>query len=305
MESERYYLDQSVLSAISEGSVKLGSIGDSYFVYSNEHYKEIHRGNASYILDALSYIKARKMIILSDENGNLNDDWKLFGYIDPQENYQYFINHWESNILADRLLKEMFCAAVGRDSLRDQFEDTTEKIVFSELGNNFDNVIKPEIKKLASEFSKTLPNEYKIESNRERLGVSKGGLKKFKKYKNPIPFIWRKLNSHYPSKNYSMDELFGFKASDFSEAFNPNLSTYLSILHCYGALNYIGFEPDDGVANPRRVSNNFSDASHVGLAAYCHRLYTCDERMATKAKAIYSYRNLACKVILVKKNGVN
>ncbi len=298
------YLDQNVLGFIAEGRLSIKPKEPVRLIFSNEHLKEIARGDRTEILDVLRNLKAQRLWIKLDSSQRITDDWVIDKYIDPE---QVYFEHQESEsnaVIKPDAVTGIIATLFGsqdRSVIKDYPNEIAKTVGSSLRGIPWldDAVVKglEELLKNTGDETVRLLSDYQpLEMRRKALGFNKGQASQFSNSDNPLRDLWKHANAHFPAA-ITAEQFYGFDCM-YKENFGyEKWPIFLGVATCYNLLNAIGFRPDKGLADSSRVPANISDAYHVAYAALCHGLVSADTKMCEKAMAIFKYRKIGCGVV--------
>jgi hypothetical protein len=156
-----------------------------------------------------------------------------------------------------------------------------------------------EAERVASELQEMIESNLKmiphLDEIRKGFGTHQGRIGNLNS-SNTISEIWKIVEPHIPG--VSIDQFFGIES--IGDAGHQSSSLFYKIISCHMVLNIVGFQPDKRMSDPNRTSNIMSDGSHAAFAAFCDLLVTADQRLCTKAKAIYQYLDLPTAVAMLE-----
>lgn len=292
------YLDQNVVSAVANSQLEFKKESSNVqWVYSDEHFNEILRSNShDKYLQTLDSLRAKKLSqnldILFDEGIAA----KLF------EEHKQAINEvsFETSVYSPLISRLMGGDAQGNpdeviDNIQYQHNELNSLLPF-ESTSSFDAIFK--------DFSDTVYKIYEhdnnIELNRSVLGFEKGSANEYQNEKIILK-LWNKLTAANENikEILTLEQFFGFARFPFeSITASPTLTE--SIVRCCSIFDSLGFQAEQKIRVPQKVSNVLSDAIHIANAARCHMLLSTDKRLVIRAKAIYEHLNFPTMPVLLK-----
>jgi hypothetical protein len=284
-----FYLDQCVLSKMKETAfleyLQLIRERGCNWLYSNEHFEEINRSdNPRLYLDLLSEIEATRLNTLLDEQWKLTDKANFQFGISVDEQYSNYMDATSEVSFDTELFNPLMAWAVGGD-YKDQAAEIPGKI---------EKIAKELPKFKDHDFQKGMEGVFENENNilksRTALGLDNniGNLSP----NDAIVKIWDKIQLKYPDRK--IDEFFGF-TDPFSKEVNP---LNVGVISCCSILDFVGYKSEKKCRDLKQVPNVLSDGRHIANGIFCNGICTVDDKLASRAKAIYSYKNISTQVFL-------
>lgn len=288
------YLDQSVLVPMAQGLPAGDSELNIQWVYSKEHFAEIHRSsNPDQYLTALEKLDA-KLIELE------LIDWRITGatkLVDGPTAFQHYSSYCEklTDVDVNDDLFDPFQAWVngGGDEnlLRDLPTYVAEKIL--KLTESLPVEERTALCRAASEADLTpMIDEMitwgnDIHKTREAFGDGKGRIGQIAG-EDQLLQIWALIEP--TRRGVTPDQFFGFDPVD--KQGYEDWPTYLGIVGCCAVLDILGFQAEKKCRKLEKLPNVRSDSGHIAMGAFCSAILSADKRMAKRAKAIYEYRKI-------------
>lgn len=169
------------------------------------------------------------------------------------------------------------------DSFASQAPELVEVLgrpLASELAERFETVVSK---------AQLHGNDYR--ANWDRLGANKAG---FSQTSEPqqLMKIWEIVKDRV--SDASPNAYYGFDW--YQNGVSCQAPQLLGIVACCGVLDALGFHAEKKRRKIEKQANVQSDAQHIAMASFCDVLFTQDERMYRRAKAIYEYRKIRTKV---------
>ena len=298
----RIYLDQNIIGYLHNGSLNITANGEVEWIYSNEHFSEISRGNNKDLLNALKNLRAKEICLQLNENFQITGEAYIDEYSSPLKKYDNFVKtvgetNFDKSIFTD--LINRFAGADNYNSINNlpdriesQVNDLLKKAgIYPEQIENQLSELKPELQKIIDEDLKEVES---LESMRKLMGTRNATQKE--KYENPIEEIWSNINDQF--EGMSKNQFFGFDPID--KQGYKKWPEYLGIVGCHTVLNFLGFRPDKGINKASKIDNILSDGNHIAFAAYCDGVISADKRFCAKARAIYNFRGIPTQVFRYK-----
>ncbi len=300
------YLDQNIISLIANKEISLSTHNKNTFVYSNEHFNEISRSNnPKKYLEALESINAKQIIQQVDSDFNIIDSFYLDLNNSAQENYAEHIDTLlECNI--DVSSFDYLVALLNHGKVTIEEVEAAQSISDQSLINHLESLgIKGKkevilkatgdaIKALKPYFSET----QNIEKVRNDFDIPRG----FMSNLNPesaLDNIWECIKHHYENTGINKNQFYGFEPYPWQSA-KHNVTA--SIHGCCAILDIIGYASESKCRNINKVPNIRSDAQHIAMATVCDVILSCDEKIITRAQAIYSFLRKPVKTKLISIN---
>lgn len=300
---KRIYLDQNVLGGISAQRLRLPDDGHITWLYSDEHIKEVARGQSTEILDVLVNLRAQRLVVKRDAANLITDEWSILDYEDPHSVYSEFTKSGRGRVGQSGHFTGLIAAVFGAQdpSLRDSYPDAVasqieDSLMASGLLTNrqVEQIVEP-IRKLSADAIGEMGQPVSLEDRRKPLVLNKGRASAFEQSENPIAAIWAYLEKDAPS-GMTANQFFGIDPVEKTLFGYAKWPQFLAVVMCYLVLGTIGFAPDKGMPKPKRVPANLSDACHVAYASFADAIYSADAKLCKKARAIYRYKRLAVEV---------
>lgn len=299
------YIDQNILGLQVEGIIDLAKIDEVQWVYSKEHFAEIRRSdNPQKYLEALKYINA-KLLELELANWKITGSAKLNEAGSPEEKYAEYLEA-TAQVEFNKCLFDAFQVWVngGGDekSLRSVPEQFLSQI--QALNELLPTELRVQPSKDAnSGFSKMIEQMVSsgndINKTREMLDGGKGRFGSITG-ENRLLQIWEIIKPRCGS--FTSDQFFGFDPP-IKHGYD-SVPLFLGIVSCCAVLDIIGFQAEKKIRCLEKIQNVRSDATHIGMGAYCAAIMSADRRLAKRAKAIYEYKKIGAVSLVVEVNDV-
>lgn len=298
------YIDQNMIGFQLDGVVDLSRLKDVYWVYSKEHFAEIGRSESpEKYLGALGSIDA-KLLDIKTEDFKLTGEASLVHVGTPEEHYASYLEAvgdvpfddgifdplqaWGNgggNAEILRALPEKYSAQLK--ALNDLIPMELQRS--PEVSPNFD---------FSEMIEQMISGGNDIERTRTILGGGKGRFGSIEG-DNQLLQIWEIIGPM--CSPVTSEQFFGFEP--FHSFGYEKAPLYLGIASCCAVLDVLGFYAEKKARRPERLANVRSDASHIGMAAYCSALLTADRRLAKRAKAIYQYKKIGTITLILEVAG--
>lgn len=297
------YLDQNVVGYIYEGRLSLGQSDDIQWVYSNEHFTEIARGEKRGLISVFEELRARQLEVVLDNNFMITDQAHLHEYSDPFEKFRVYLETM-GDVPIDQTPALDFMARLfgGGDleaakSAPNRMDQQLHAILdgIGPLGDPLFEKWSSTKVDLTRMIAKHLGTIRSLEAMRKPLGMAKGRASNSEAQDDPIAALWRTLEPNLPG--ITIDQFFGFDPID-RQGYDA-WPLYLGIVGCHTVLNFLGFRPDKGLSSASTLPNILSDGSHIAHAAFCNAVVSEDRRFCSKARAIYRHSGILTEVVEV------
>lgn len=300
------YIDQNILSVQASSPVTLSLPGHEV-VYSTVHFDEIARSSdPTPYTNALDRLQA-KLVKPELKDGLPQDDVKILDKPASELFNEYLEKRLESpvdvtefwNLLAwlnggnvdeaiatiPQRIRQYFVDAIQRSApeLPKAFVET----LAGQLEQSFEPVISNALR---------YGNDY--QANWARLGADRTGFSQITGTEQ-LKKIWRIVRDHVPDR--SPEAYFGFEWNQGGEAIET--PRVLGIVACCGVLDALCFHAEKKRRKSNKQANVQSDAQHVAMASFCDVLFTQDERLYCRAKAIYEFREIKTTAIYLDRTG--
>lgn len=303
MEAPLIYLDQNVLGLQLNGLINLAKIKNVQWVYSKEHFAEIHRSVIpERYLEALTYLDA-KLLELVLHDFKLTGEAKIIQTGSAEEHfadYQKTIGEFSFDL---DIFHPFICWINGggnAELLRAFPEKLLSQIELLNLR------LPPEFRceeqhEESEKFSEMISDMLRfgndVEKRRSMLGGEKGRFGSIGG-EDQLMQIWNVIREKIGQ--VTSDQFFGFEP--IHESADSPIPLFIGIQSCCAVLDLIGFKSEKKSRKLEKIANVSSDAAHIASAAYCNVLLTTDKRMAERAKAIYQYKNIGTVPLLMSAN---
>ena len=302
MYNKRIYLDQNIIGDIRDGIIDPNITDGVEWVYSDEHFEEIKRGNERDRHTFLGILKQLKAVYLEfnkDSNFCITGDPIFNDQGSPDELFEYYMEDYVEFDMT--LLNIPIVYLFGANNLEElrglpaKAEAQMKNMFLSQGVSDEDRSIEvgKAMKELVRAIELNLPEVKSLEKGlRKILGTDKG---RASQVEGPgkIRKLWSLVEKHFD--DISCEQLFGFKIEDAQEHKTETL--YNDIIACHGMLNMVGYCSDIGMSKPNKVANILSDAAHIFYAAFCDVFISADQRLRGKAEAIYEYKEIKTQVM--------
>lgn len=295
------YLDQNVVGYVHAGRLRFRDIDNVTWVYSNEHFAEIARGDDRRLLGVLGDLRARQIEVVLDDNFRITNRAHLHEYSCPFERFEQYQETVQSvpfdNAPALDLLARFF-GADNFDLVRNVPERMHDQMIglFEQVGTSSGH-LEDRWNEAGSDLQHLIDTELQetrpLTLARRELGTTNAS--DTEQADNPIVTIWNMIGARFDG--VCIDQFFGFDPVD-KQGYDE-WPTYLGIISCHAALNLIGFRPDKGLSAVSALPRIMSDGTHIAHAAFCGALISGDRRLSAKARAIYRYKSISTQVLRV------
>lgn len=295
------YIDQNILGLQVDGVLDLAKNNQAQWVYSKEHFAEIRRSDQpDKYLEVLKNINA-KMLELELVNWKISGTAKLNEDGSPEEKYaEYLEATGQVEINNDWFDSFQVWVNGGGDKqiLRAIPEQVTSQI------QSLNELLPTELRVQQNEYSNSTfhimidelaANGNDINKTREMLGGGKGRFGSIDG-ENKLHQIWEIIKPTCGS--ITSDQFFGFDPP-IKHGYD-SVPLFLGIVGCCSVLDIIGFQAEKKIRRLEKIKNVRSDATHIGMGAFCAAIMTTDKRLAKRAKAIYAYKNIATMSLILE-----
>jgi hypothetical protein len=248
------YLDQNIIGYLHEGVINLPIGNGCDYVYSNEHFNEIARGENTSYLEVLKELRARQVQLVSDDNFRITEQAQVHEYSCPFERYDRHLAATSEVEFDDSLFTGFLGRLFGGDNfeeirfLPEGFKIQVEQLLspHGELTPQLQDLLQKISTDLSEMIETQLDQTRPLETLRKPLGTSNGRIGN-PKSENPILEIWDIINNRYPDQ--TIDQFFGF--DPIEKQGYENWPTYLGIVGCHTILNMVGYRTDKESATPQ------------------------------------------------------
>lgn len=308
------YLEYNLLDSIRTNSIRLPVSNEIQWVYSDEHFNEIDRGddaNAERLLPILQHLRARKLKSPMGANFHFLDNTELLEYQDPADMFAAYLHtldlHPNGNDLFNPLIAffngntdaldpvsyaEDFFRTV--DGLLSDVDDSINDAGVTELRTSLKHATElmaasfGQLLQSARSSIKPIAEARKLLTKRQLsdLNPDNGGI---------VDQIWDILSPVLTE--ITKDQFFGRFPFESNNTVDTRQPTFLGILHCHSVLNYLGYWPDRRISRLSNIPSTRSDAVHIAYGAFCQAILSGDTRLCRKAAAIYSYFGVGTQVM--------
>lgn len=300
----KIYIDHNVLDALSKNHFQIKPPEGTVWIYSNETFNEIKRSGDLRFLDVLRELKARKVELVLDAAFRLTEQAYIFGYRDPKEMYQIWLDAIEQCPL-DEQLNLQFLSRLAGDSNHNEVLSFPDK-----LNEQIRNLLSPygllpvefesKLETATSEIQKIVEGPMQeiqeLEHSRSLMGTGRGRAGNTRDDNNPIEALWDLVKDK--CKGMTIDQFFGFDPID-KQGYDT-WPLYLGIAGCHTVLNFLGFNADRGLNRADKLPGILSDGRHIAMGIYCDAILSKDQKFCAKARAIYTYLGLDVQVLEIK-----
>jgi len=300
MRKTRVYLDQNVVSKIACNPDLPVLDEQCLFVYSNVHFSEIARSDEpNKYLDALERIDAKYIELFLDDEFRFTDQAILHLDGTPLEHYEKHLRNRSVNNINDGIFNPFIAWVNGGKDVKSLSELPNEII------NEFNSIIadttqekQAELNSIVYDFKKNIDDMINHGNNiihiRSELGNVKGKISNISG-SNVIKKIWDILKEH--NSNRTCDEFFGF--DPILKQGYEKWPLILSIISCCSVMDIIGYQSEQKCRKLQQIPNIMDDASHIAMASFCDFIVSIDKRLVKRAEAIYEYKNIPTKTVLL------
>lgn len=302
------YLDHNIIDDISKGELCLKPSSDSViWLYSDTNLQEVKRSDNKRFLDVLEDIEARKLELILDGNFRITGNARILEYRSPHDVYENYLDATSRYELVNGVVLEFLARLYGANnkdkvlSCPELFEESVRSLLdpYGLHGEEIEIELERVRGNLVEFVNGPMQEVGKLVEARNWFGTGDGMASNLAARENPIEELWSIVKNRVPSE-VTADQFFGFDPLD-KQGYDA-WPMYLGIVGCCAMLNTLGFRPDDGLTRLGGISRMLSDASHIGLAAYCNALFSRDKKLLAKAKAIYRYKNIPTQVVSYERN---
>jgi hypothetical protein len=303
MKKRLAYVDQNVVGMLAQGEISLPRLPELCWVYSKEHFAEIHRSSdPKPFLSALEGIGAK---LLDTE---LNSNWKISGraqliehgsvaqhyasYLEAIQGYDFYAN------LFDPLLAWI---NGGSDEgpfkeLPDRLAENTLRLLKDQpMALDLNGALSVITDGLSGMIGQMVERGNDITKTRKALGAGKGVVGSITG-DNQLLKIWEIIGS--VCSGTTCDQFFGFDPID-KQGYDE-WPLYLGIVGCCAVMDIIGFQAEKKCRKLEKIPNVRSDANHIAMGAFCSAIVSHDKRLIGRARAIYDYKSISTIPLLVE-----
>ena len=302
----RIYIDQNILSVQAKSAVTLSLPGHEV-VYSTIHFDEIRRSiNVEPYLCALKRLKARLLEPVM-RNG-LPEDHVQIVDAPPKQLFEIYLQKRANYPIDTAQFSEILAWLSGGGSeesvasapakIHDFFIDSLSAHE-AQLPKDLSRILADSLmKSVNSVVSKARAHGNDYRADWKRLGAEKNGFSNLFG-KNQLLQIWDTVKDRVPDR--SPEAFFGFEWKKNGN--NVPAPQILGIVACCGVLDALGFQAEKKRRKVKNQANVQSDAQHIAMASFCDVLFTQDERLYRRAKAIYEFRRMQVNAIYLDQTG--
>lgn len=288
------YADMNVYRYVAHGDISIKDPERFIWVYSYVHLDEIHRNGNTDALKGMKSLGAVEVADMLDEKFKSIGNVVLKQYVDPYSRYEEYLEDISQlGNVRDHMLPPL-TRYFGADNFS-ELSKTPDQMyeLIDRITNMLDEETRASILNKANsvsiEMRKSIENSFKdqkpIDTTRQSLGMSNENRKIAENSYSQIDAI---LALTPQSKDgFANEQLLGLEPIPGLEGAQQTQHT--SIAGMYMALNMHGLYPDHGLTKDKKMKNALSDGEHVGMASYCNALLSADEKLCSKARAIYVY----------------
>lgn len=302
MSNKRIYLDQNIIGDIRDGIIDISAVIGVDWIYSEEHFEEIKRGNEKNRHAFLGILKQIKAVYLEFNRG---ENYCITG--EPIFNEQSFPDELFDSYMEDYIEFDMTLLSVpivylfGANNLEElrglpaKAEADIKNMFLSQGVSDEDMSIKvgEAMKEMVEAIELNLPEVKSLEKGlRKILGTDKGRASQVEG-PDKIRKLWDVVEKNFDE--ISCEQFFGFKIEDAQEYETEKMHN--DITACHGMLNMVGYCSDAGISKSSKFANISSDAGHIFYAAFCDIFISADQRLRDKAEAIYEYKEIKTRVM--------
>lgn len=295
------YADLNVLDDLRTGKIKIRCEENCKFVYSNEHFREIRRSrNPDIYLSMLSNLNAKQLKFMYDGDFKPTGEYCIENTGTPFEKYDEYLGAISGFEGCDELVNP-FLAWINGGAYLEQLRaiPTQFSRIIMGLTNVIDGLIDSNSVRITNcNFENTInqlvDQGNHIEATRKAFGLKKGQLNSISG-ENKIAKIWEIIKQNAP--DISCDKFFGFDIQDLDMPEAAKL--HFGIIGCCSVFDIIGYHAEKKIRELEKINNIRSDSVHLAMASVCTILLSKDTRLIKRAEAIYEYKNISCKPILI------
>ncbi len=309
MEKPRVYIDQNILGLALEGLFDLIPHDEYEWIYSKEHFREIARSkNPDQYLEILDKAKAVCISVKLDEherftNGASIDARPVFTV------YEEFIENTGQVHFDDEVFNALIAWFNGGASVVEL------EAILPSLQTELTQLLKdaPVSRGVIMErlhattpqwngmLEQLIEHGNDVNRNRAEYGDVKGSIGDVKG-RAIINQLWSIVSKKFPS--VTLSQFFGFDPHPSIKGEYSEWPIYLGILGCCSVFDIIGYKAEKKSRKTSKIPNVSSDAVHISMGAFCYVLLTRDEKLFSRAEAIYEHLGIATKPILIEKKSI-
>lgn len=290
------YLDQNIIGQVANNVLKFRTFDEFTFVYSKEHFSEISRSSEPQkYLAALNEIDAKLLELELDSNLKMTGRAVLREDGTPSQLYSEYIDAISEVPQGNNVFDPLIAWGNGGqdvESLRAlpaALDETIGELTKDGYvkGNDVDPSNDSAIQGFEQVIDELLENGSDIIKTRSAFGSNKGNIGNISG-DNVIEQIWSIVSKN--SGGMTCDEFFGFNPID-KQGYD-NWPVYLGIVGCCSIMDILGFKSEKKCRKIDKIPNILSDASHIGMGAFCSLILSFDEKLVERANAIYQYKGI-------------
>jgi hypothetical protein len=289
------YADMNVYRYVACGDIAIKDPERFIWVYSYVHLDEIHRNGNADALIGMESLGAVEIADMLDEKFQSIGNVVLKQYVDPYTRYEKYLEDVSQlGNVRDHMLPHLtrYFGANNFSELSKTPDQMYELI--DRIANMLDEETRASIlnkaQSVSIEMKKSIESSLKdqrpIDTTRQSLGLSNVNRKIAENSHSHIDAILALIPQS--KDGFTNTQLLGFEPIPGLEGMQ--LTQHTSIAGMYQALNLHGLYPDLGLTKDKKMKNTLSDGEHVGMASYCNALLSADEKLCSKARAIYVYK---------------
>ncbi len=287
------YADVNVFRYLAYNELEIIDPDRFLWVYSGVHLDELARGTNQDALEGMSQLNA---VEIEDVLHNFKSigNVKIREFFEPELRYERHLEAIAGYEDAGDMMVELLIRGFGANNY-EQLALTPNQLI-TEIDNMLDGIGGPKItelrertKEVSDELDATikenLGEQMPIDETRKAVGLTSSEREKLKDVDSSIEKIWDLIEPAMAGQE--LDVFFGFKPNPITPEMPHNQHTAYGSAHT--VLNFIGYNPDKGLANRDKIKNILSDGQHIGMASYCSEFVTSDIRLCNKANAMFEH----------------
>ena len=276
---------------------------NAQIVVSSENIKEVIRSNNTKYFEVFTLFQASYLDIklidqqwISDEcTVTNNPDWKIIcdkltkaDKIYPENGLKDLIT-WPFGKKQEITTKDHIAAKLS--GLKEFISDFSDLDDFAQLNNKIDSAI------INVSENNLIPDyAISVEEMRRLCEIYPSKISNLSP-NEALVGIFKICSSKCPGITF--DQFWGFDPLD--KQGYEQWPIFLKIVSAYMSLNYWGYRTDDQLKKDRKMTSSLSDSSHLGHAAFCAGMFSSDDKLVNKGKAIFSHLNIGTDIIHVVK----
>lgn len=304
MQNQLIYLDQNVIGLQQEGKLGLRKSDDYIWVFSKEHFAEIKRSkDPTQYIEVLDQLDAKLLALKLDENWKITDQTEVSWDKTPGQCFDEYLEA-TGDVDFDETIFDPLQVWLNGGGDEGPLRDLPDKLAAQII-----DILKADPILAANELSRLEESRKKYDAMTDELvdkgndiaqvrtafGDSKGRIGSLSG-DNVLEQIWSIVSP--ACKNVGINQFFGFEPID--NMGYQKWPVYLGIVGCCSVLDILGFQAEKKCRKVEKIANVRSDSGHIAMGAFCTAILTGDKRLLKRAKAIYEFKKIGTKPLLIE-----